>query len=424
MANIRAFAAYRPARGLEKQIAALPYDVYSREEAKRVVENNPLSFLAIDRAETQFPDDVGTYDDCVYEKAKQLLDEWIRDGKFVQDEHPCYYVYEQTMNGRVQTGIVACAAIEDYLHNVIKKHENTRVDKEIDRIRHVDTCNMQTGPIFLCYRNSEAIDQIVRKVKEEEPDCSFCSDDGIRSRVWTIGRAADIEAISEAFAGIDRIYIADGHHRCASAVKVGLKRIEEAERTGTAAGGEEYRYFLSVLFPKDDLMIMDYNRVVRDLNGLSESELLRRLAEVFEVQKAIETETPVHPRRKGEFGLYLQSAGWHRLTLKDKYRLTGPVESLDVYALQEYVLAPVLGITNPKEDNRIGFVGGIRGLEELERMVDGGSYAAAFSMYPTSMDELFAVADAGALMPPKSTWFEPKLLSGLFLHELSPRQSL
>ena len=415
MAEIRAFAAYRPAKGLESKIAALPYDVYSREEAKQVVTENLLSFLAIDRAETQFPDEVGTYDDCVYEKARQMLDERIADGLFVQDKKPCYYLYEQTMNGRVQTGIVGCASIEDYLSGVIRKHENTRVDKEIDRIRHVDTCNMQTGPIFLCYRNDPVIDAVVEEVKKAPAACDFISVDGIRSRIWVIDSESEIGTIRKAFGKIDRIYIADGHHRCASAVKVGLKRRDEA---GQVTGDEEFEYFLSVLFPKSDLMIMDYNRVVRDLNGLSPQEFLSALEQHFDVTKVAEDECPVRPRRKGEMGLYLAGQGWYRLSFREEYRQEGAVESLDVHVLQAFVLDPVLGIRDPKEDRRIGFVGGIRGLSELEKMVDGGGYAAAFSMYPTSMDELFAVADEGALMPPKSTWFEPKLLSGLFLHKL------
>ena len=415
MAKVRAFAAYRPAQGSERQIASKPYDVYSREEAKRVVQANPLSFLAIDRAETQFPDEVGTYDDRVYEKARDMIRERIADGLFVKDEKPCYYIYEQTMDGRTQTGIVGCASIDDYMDGTIRKHENTRVDKEIDRIRHVDTCNMQTGPIFLCYRNDPEIDGIVKKVKERTPACDFVDDDGVRSRVWVIGRDEEIRAIQSAFERIGRIYIADGHHRCASAVKVGLKRREQA---GSCDGSEEFNYFLSVLFPKDDLLIMDYNRVVRDLNGLTQDELLGRVSEHFDVEKIPEKEGPFHPAAKGQFGLYLKGRGWYRLTLRDGGKDKGPVERLDVYALQDRLLSPVLGIKDPKEDARIGFVGGIRGLKELERMVDEDGWAAAFSMYPTSMDELFAVADAGALMPPKSTWFEPKLLSGLFLHDL------
>ena len=413
MAKIRAFAALRPAKGLEDKIAALPYDVYSREEAKRVVKSNPLSFLAIDRAETQFPDSVGTYEDCVYDKARDMLDTAIENGSFVQDSAPCYYLYEQTMNGRAQTGIVACASIDDYLSGVIKKHENTRVDKEMDRIRHVDTCNAQTGPIFLCYRNIEALDKLTRQQKQRPAECDFLSDGGIRNRVWIISDEESKKTICDAFAGTDRIYIADGHHRCASAVKVGLKRREQFP---DYTGDEEFNYFLAVLFPQDQLMVMDYNRVVKDLNGLSAAQFLEVLGKDFVI--SCEGKEPVHPARKGEFGLYLCDGNWYRLTAIGQPDGSDPVKSLDVSFLQDQVLEPVLGIKDPKEDPRISFVGGIRGLEELQKRVDSGKAMAAFSMYPTSMNELFAVADAGELMPPKSTWFEPKLLSGLFIHRL------
>jgi uncharacterized protein (DUF1015 family) len=413
MAKIRAFAAYRPAPGLEDKIAALPYDVYSREEAKRVVTDNPLSFLAIDRAETQFPDSVGTYDDCVYLKAKQMLDDAVNTGKYIQDAAPCYYLYEQTMKGRAQTGIVACASIDDYLAGVIKKHENTRVDKEIDRIRHVDTCNAQTGPIFLCYRNIAVIDDLMRKKKEEPAACDFVSEGNVRNRVWVIDDTASIRTIREAFASTDRIYIADGHHRCASAVKVGLKR--RAQDPGYT-GEEEFNYFLAVLFPQDQLMVMDYNRAVKDLAGRTPEEFLLALGDIFTVR--CEGSTPVRPGHKGEFGLYLADGKWYRLSLKEIPEGNDPVKALDVSILQDRVLNPLLGIQDPKEDPRISFIGGIRGLEELVRRVDSGTEMAAFSMFPTSLDELFEVADAGELMPPKSTWFEPKLLSGLFIHRL------
>ena len=413
MADIRAFAAYRPAKGLEDKIAALPYDVYNREEAKRVVRSNPLSFLAIDRAETQFPDDVSTYDDRVYDKARDMLDEAIESGKFVQDSSPCYYLYEQTMNGRSQTGIVACASIDDYQSGVIKKHENTRVDKEIVRNRHVDTCNAQTGPIFLCYRNIKELDELMARYIQNAPVCDFLSEGGVRNRVWIISDEDSVETIKNAFSGTDKIYIADGHHRCASAVKVGLKR---REQNPGYTGEEEFNYFLAVLFPGDQLMVMDYNRVIKDLNGYSAEDFLKELAGIFQV--SCEGKDPVHPSSKGEFGLYLCDGNWYRLQALVKPDESDPVKSLDVSFLQDRVLRPLLNIRDPKEDPRISFVGGIRGLGELQDTVDSGKAKAAFSMYPTSMDELFAVADAGELMPPKSTWFEPKLLSGLFIHRL------
>ncbi len=411
MAQIRPFKAFRPGAGLESKIAALPYDVYNRKEACEVVKENPYSFLAIDRAETQFSDDVDTYAPEVYAKARQMLKDQIAEGRFIQDEVPCYYLYEQTMDGRKQTGIVACASIDDYRNNVIKKHENTRADKEQDRINHVDICNMQTGPIFLAYRSNQALKEMTELVKKENPVYDFVSEDGIGHKVWVISDAAKVEAIGEAFAQIPAVYIADGHHRCASAVKVGLKRREEHPDYN---GSEEFNYFLSVLFQDEELHILDYNRVVKDLNGLSVEAFLEKVSEGFMVEK-IGSE-PYAPAKKGTFGMYLENE-WYALTAKEAICSEDAVEGLDVSVLQNYLLAPILGIGDPKTDKRIDFVGGIRGLKELERRV-ATDMKVAFSMYPTSIGELFAVADADRLMPPKSTWFEPKLRSGLFLHDL------
>lgn len=412
MAQVRPFRAYRPKQGLESKIAALPYDVYSREEACEAVKKNPYSFLGIDRAETQFEPEVDTYAPEVYEKAHSMLQEQIREGRFVQDEEPCYYLYEQTMDGRSQTGIVACASIDDYQNQVIKKHENTRADKEQDRIRHVDVCNMQTGPIFLAYRANQALREIVSGEKAKSPIYDFVSEDGVGHRVWVIDDTGQVETISAAFADLPALYIADGHHRCASAVKVGLKRREEHPDYD---GREEYNYFLSVLFPDEELHILDYNRVVKDLNGLTVEEFLQKAAEHFNVEKV--GNTPYAPAEKGTFGMYLEKM-WYALTAKEEIKSDDAVAGLDVSLLQDYLLSPILGIGDPKTDKRIDFVGGIRGLKELERRVDT-DMKVAFSMYPTSIKELFKVADAGRLMPPKSTWFEPKLRSGLFLHELS-----
>lgn len=411
MAIIRPFQAYRPKAGLENRIAALPYDVYNRAEACAVVKENPESFLAIDRAETQFGDEVDTYAPEVYEKARQMLREQIAEGRFIQEEKPCYYLYEQTMDGRKQTGIVACASIDDYCNNVIRKHENTRADKEQDRINHVDICNMQTGPIFLAYRANEMIRGIVAAVKENTPIYDFVSEDGIGHRVWVIDEDSKITAIQEAFAKIPSVYIADGHHRCASAAKVGLKR---REANPNYSGDEEFNYFLSVLFPDEELHILDYNRVVKDLNGLSTEEFLKKVSECFVVEKV--GKTAFKPAKKGTFGMYLEDE-WYCLTAKEAILSEDAVEGLDVSVLQDNLLAPILGIADPKSDKRIDFVGGIRGLKELERRVHT-DMKVAFSMYPTSIEELFAVADAERLMPPKSTWFEPKLRSGLFLHDL------
>ncbi|MCR4999553.1 MAG: DUF1015 family protein [Lachnospiraceae bacterium] len=409
MADIKPFLSIRPARESARDIAALPYDVYNRQEAKEVVAKNPKSFLRIDRAETNFPDSVDTYAEEVYQKAHDLLWEMVQQGDFIQDESPCYYIYELTMDGRVQTGIVGCAAVDDYESGVIKRHENTRADKEADRIHHVDTCNAQTGPIFLAYRDNATINAVVERVKTGEAEYDFTSEDGIRHRVWVIRDAADIATIQETFAGIAEIYIADGHHRAASAVRVSQQR-----RAAGDGGVHEYNHFLSVLFPDSQLKILDYNRVVRDLNGYSEEEFL---AEVEEVADLVATAPEaIRPQEKGQFSMYLNET-WYLFSVKPELRSDDPVDGLDVALLQNLVLEPILGIGDPKTDKRIDFVGGIRGLEELEHRCHA-DMQVAFAMYPTQISELFAVADAGRLMPPKSTWFEPKLRSGLFIHSL------
>ncbi len=411
MAVVRSFRAIRPSREKAGKIAALPYDVYDRAEAKEEVRKNPESFLRIDRAETQFGDDVDTYDPRVYQKAHDMLWEMVEDGSFVTEEKPCYYIYELTMDGRAQTGIVACASIDDYENGVIKKHENTRAEKEADRIRHVDACNAQTGPIFLAYRSNRVINEIVAQVKKEEPLYDFTAEDGVRHRAWTVSDEGRIGAIRDAFAGIGEIYIADGHHRAASAVRVGQKR--RAAHPGYT-GEEEFNFFLSVLFPDEELMVMDYNRVVKDLNGLTEEEFLEKVSEIFDVGEG--STQAAKPERKGCFSMRL-GGKWYPCAVRKGDAPSDPVRGLDVSVLQDKLLGPVLGILDPKTDSRIDFVGGIRGLGELERRCQEGC-AAAFAMYPTSMRELFAVADAGRLMPPKSTWFEPKLRSGLFIHAL------
>lgn len=411
MAVVKPFCCIRPRSDLADRIAALPYDVYNREEALEEVKREPMSFLKIDRAETQFGPEVDTYDPKVYQKARATLQKMIEDGYFLRDCDECYFIYELTMDGRSQTGIAACSSIDDYVNGVIKKHENTRADKEEDRIRHVDACSAQTGPIFLAYRSDERINQIVKWKKREEPIYDFVSPDGVGHRVWRICERRLVEGLREAFADLDRIYIADGHHRAASAVKVGLMRREaHPDFNGT----EEFNYFLSVLFPDDQLMILDYNRVVKDLNGLSTPEFLLKVKEKFELEEV--GATPCRPSCKGEIGMYLDKS-WYRLTVKRELCSEDPVDGLDVSILQRELLQPVLGIQDPKTDKRIDFVGGIRGLKELEKRV-AADCQVAFAMYPTSIRELFAVADAGLLMPPKSTWFEPKLRSGLFIHQI------
>lgn len=422
---VKPFAAVRPTASVADQVAALPYDVYDRAEAVAAIDGEPLSFLNIDRPETQFSADVDMYAPEVYAKARELFDARRADGTFVTEPAPCFYLYELTMGGRSQTGVVACCAIDDYLENVIKKHENTLEKKELDRIRHIDALDAQTGPIFLTYRDSDAIDILVAAVKKTAPLYDFAGEDGVTHRVWRMAAASEETACSQAYAGlvaafakVPCAYIADGHHRAASAVKVGLARREANpgyDRT------EEFNYFMSVLFPASQLSILAYNRVVRDLNGLTKDEFLNALAGEngpFEIIHKQESE--LEPIDKGAVGMYLDRE-WYGLGVKPEFESGDPVEGLDVSILQEKVLAPILGIGDPRTDGRIEFVGGIRGLRELERKVNridarGDGPAVAFAMFPTSIDELLNVADAGRLMPPKSTWFEPKLRSGLFAH--------
>lgn len=411
MATIKPFDSVRPREDVVSKVAALPYDVYNREEALEEVLKEPLSFLKVDRAETQFAKDSNPYDAWVYEKARDILQTMMKDGLLIKEGKNCFYVYELTMDGRSQTGLVGCAAIDDYLKNVIKKHEKTREDKEIDRIKHVDVCNAQTGPIFLAYRSQKLINEIVEVIKQETSLYDFVASDGVRHKVWKIDNESDIDSISRAFEGVGSIYIADGHHRTASAVKVGLKRREE---NPGCTGDEEFNFFLSVLFPHDQLMILDYNRVVKDLNGMNKEEFISELAKAFSVEEM--GNEPYKPTEKGTFGMYLDGV-WYKLTAKDELRSGDPVEGLDVSILQHHVLTSILGIKDIRTDKRIDFVGGIRGLKELEKRANS-DMRLAFSMYPTSINELFEVSDADKLMPPKSTWFEPKLRSGLFIHEL------
>lgn len=411
MAEIKPFRCIRPSKEAASAVAALPYDVYDRKEAKEIVKKNPLSFLAVDRAETQFEDGKNPYAPEVYEQAARTLKRWQQEGILTEDESPFYYLYELVMEGRAQTGIVACASVDDYSSGVIARHENTREEKEQDRIRHVDVTNAHTGPIFLVYRSQEELNSLVALEKKKTPLYDFISEDGICHRVWKIEDPQKAEEIHRIFSGIPRVYIADGHHRAASAVKVAAMR-REANPSWT--GNEEFNYFLSVLFPDDQLMIMPYNRVVQDLNGLSREEFLKKTERYFVVTER--GRKAFSPEQKGQVGMYLDGS-WYQLDARPEICTDDPVKGLDVSILQDRILGPLLGIGDPRTDSRIRFVGGIRGLSELERLVDSGA-AVAFSMYPTSIRELFEVADAGLLMPPKSTWFEPKLRSGLFIHAI------
>ena len=411
MSVVRPFMAVRPKNGLEDKIAALPYDVYNRKEAKEAVKDNPLSFLNIDRAETNLSDDVDTYDPVVYKKARELYENMLNEGNFVKDSKPCFYLYEQTMDGRTQTGLVCCASVDEYVNGTIKKHENTRADKELDRINHVDTVNAQTGPIFLACKSNSVVNALFATVKSGAPYCDFVSDDGIRHKAWLIEEEPLISAFEEAFLKIDNLYIADGHHRCASAAKVSLMRREKAASFDKDA---ENNSFLSVIFPENELMIMDYNRVVKDLNGLSVDDFLSKIKASFDVEEI--TLSDEKPTKKGDIYMFLADKEY-KVSLKKEFLSNDPIKKLDVSVLQDNLLEPVLGISDPKTDKRIDFVGGIRGVKELRRRINEDC-VVAFAMYPTQMSELFDVADAGLLMPPKSTWFEPKLRSGLFIHEL------
>ncbi len=412
MAVFKPFAAVRPVPELAERVAALPYDVMNREEAWQMAEGNPYSFLHVDRAEIDLDPSVDPYDPQVYRKAADNLEGMIRQGILRQDAQPCFYLYRQVMDGRAQTGVVGCASIDDYLENHIKKHELTREEKEQDRIRHVDVCGAHTGPIFLTCRPQKWLDQAVAAwSREHAPVYDFTAEDGIRHTVWVVDDPETIEKMEEAFGEIPDFYIADGHHRAASAVKVGQMR---RERQGACTGEEAFLFFLAVLFPSDQLSILDYNRVVTDLGGLTETEFLRKVEERFQVAPL---EGMARPEEKHTIHLYL-GGRWYRLQAKDgTFRQEDPVERLDVSILQRNLLAPVLGIEDPRTDPRIQFVGGVRGLEELVRLVDAGM-GAAFAMYPTTLEDLMDIADSGNIMPPKSTWFEPKLRSGLFVHPL------
>ena len=417
MAIVKAFKGIRPVTELATKIAALPYDVMNSDEAREMVVGNPHSFLHVDKPEIDLDPSIDVHDPKVYEKARENLDRMIADGEYTQDETPCLYIYRQIMNGRSQTGIVFCASIDDYMNNIIKKHEFTRADKEEDRINHVDYCDANTGPIFLTYKEdqiaSEIIDAWIQNESKRKPIYNFVAEDGISHIVWVIDNEIIISEIVDLFKEVDYLYIADGHHRSASAVKVGLKRrAEKPDYTGD----EEFNYFLAVAFPDNDLMVMDYNRVVKDLNGLTKDELIGKLEEKFTVTESKSSE-PVKPVKKHTFGMYVENK-WYTLEAKDGiYNAEDPIDSLDVAILQNNVLTPILGIEDVRTSDRIDFIGGIRGLKELERRTNK-DMKIAFSMYPTEVSDIMSVADIGEVMPPKSTWFEPKLRSGLFVHKL------
>lgn len=412
MAIVRAFKAFRPNIGLASKIAALPYDVMNSEEAREMVRDNEYSFLHVDRAEVNLPKDTNIYDKAVYEKARDILDKMIQDGLYVQDDNPCMYIYRQTMNGNSQTGLVICAAIDDYINDKIKKHEHTRKDKEIDRINHVDYCDANTGPIFLTYRNQTEISKIMNKWIQNEPLYDFKSEDGNGHIIWIINNDSDIKKLTTLFKTIDSLYIADGHHRAKSAVEVGLKR--RRENPGYT-GEEEFNYFLAIVYPDNELEVLDYNRTVKDLNGLNEDEFLSAIEKNFKIKVSKEA---VKPKKKHTFGMYMNNI-WYELEAKDgTFNEEDPMERLDVSILQNNLLSPILGIDDPTKSDRIEFIGGIRGIKELEKRANK-DMKVSFSMFATTIDDIMSIADSGMIMPPKSTWFEPKPRSGLFIHKLS-----
>ena len=410
MAVIRPFKGIRPIKELANKIAALPYDVMDSDEAREMVKGNPYSFLHVDKAEIDLPNDIDAYDDRVYEKAKENLDKMIEKGYYIEDEKPKFYIYRQVMKGRSQVGLVGCASIDNYTNNIIKKHELTREDKEIDRINHVYKCEAHTGPIFLTYRANKNISNIINEWMKKEPVYDFKSEDGVSHTVWIIDDEGTVNKVSELFKSVEYLYIADGHHRSASAVKVGhIKRAENEEYTGD----EEFNYFLSISYPDSELEVLDYNRTVKDLNGLSKEEFLNKVSENFIVTKSNEQ---VKPKEKHTFGMYLEKQ-WYLLEARNGiFNPDDPVDQLDVSILQNNLLKPILGIDDPRKSKRIKFVGGIRGLKELERRADT-DMKVSFSMYATTTDDIMDIADSGRIMPPKSTWFEPKPRSGLFIHK-------
>jgi len=410
MSLIRPFRGLRPVRERAADVVAPPYDVLNTDEARARAAGRPWSFLHISKPEIDLPPGTNPYDPSVYAKGAENLQSMVEQGVLSRDDSPCYYVYRLIMGEHTQTGLVAVASVADYDSNRIRKHEFTRPDKEDDRVRQIDALNAQTGPVFLTYRHDAAVDALLARVAQGEPEYDLTADDGVRHTLWVLSDAADVDELTRRFDVMPQLYIADGHHRSAAASRVA------AMRRGQGRPGEEgFEYFLSVIFPDDQMQILDYNRVVRDLNGLSVEAFLARVGERFDVQ---DSDTPVRPAATGEFGMYLDGR-WFLLRVRAEHvPADDPVKRLDVSLLADNLIEPVLGISDPRRDSRIDFVGGIRGLAELERRVDSGEMAVAFSLHPTSMDQLMAVADAGEVMPPKSTWFEPKLADGLVSHVL------
>ncbi len=403
MARIKPFAALRPKPSLASKICELPYDVMSSAEARTIAKDNPLSFLHVSKPEIDLPENIDVYDPQVYAKGKENFAKLIRDGSLLQDSAPCFYLYRQVMGNHNQVGLVAAASCEDYLNNIIKRHEFTRPDKEDDRVRHIETLDSQTGPVFLTFRSRD--DQwgnLVSKTTAQSPNIDFTANDGVRHTAWVLKDPSEIKFIEEYFKNIPYLYIADGHHRSAAAARV----------YQTRRGARESGWFLTVIFPHNQMQILPYNRVLKDLNGMSSAKLLEKLDAVF----IIKQNGAARPSRKHELGFYIEG-NWLTLHFRPQFAATtDPIEKLDVTLLQKYVLGPLFGIDDPRTSKRMNFIGGIRGTSELERVVNNGDYKCAFSMFPTSIEDLMTIADAGGIMPPKSTWFEPKLRDAMFCH--------
>jgi uncharacterized protein (DUF1015 family) len=412
MAFIKPFKALRPKRELAEKVAALPYDVMSTEEAVQMAAGNPYSFLHISRPEIDLPAGVDIHAEQVYLQGHANLLKFMGEGILTQDKTDCYYVYRQKMGGITQTGLVVCAGVDDYQSGTIKKHEHTRADKEEDRVKHIDYLDANDEPVFYTYKNDQAITALVAEITAGPPVYDFTTDDGVSHILWLVSEKEKIERLTSCFAAIPTLYVADGHHRSAAASRVrDLRKSQNPSHSGT----EEYNYFLTVIFPDNEMNIMPYNRVVKDLYQLNVSEFMTRVAAKFDI---IPVSSPLKPVRRHQFGMYL-AGKWYELLAKDgSFAAADAVARLDVSILQDNLLSPVLGVRNPRTDQRIHFVGGIRGLDELERMVNSGDCEVAFALYPTSITELMDLADEDKIMPPKSTWFEPKLRSGLFVHLL------
>lgn len=413
MSVIKPFRGLRPKSDMAEKVASPPYDVLNSAEARKMAEGNPYSFLHINKPEIDLPEGTDLYNEAVYKKGKENISRLITDGILVQDKKACFYVYRQIMGNHSQIGLVAGASVEEYQNDLIKKHELTRAEKEEDRVNHVNYLNAQTGPVFLTYKAQPEIDAIINTIITRSPENDFTADDAIRHTLWVVENDDEIIALQDKFASLDCLYVADGHHRSAAASRVNdMRKSESAGHTGY----EEYNYFLTVIFPDDQMYIMDYNRVVKDLNGLSTDDFLLTAKEKFDLKKI--DASAEKPASKHQFVMYLEH-NWYELTAKEgTFNPDDPVNRLDVAILMNNLLVPVLGIGDPRKDKRIDFVGGIRGLEELKRRVDSSEMQVAFALYPTSIDDLMAIADAGEIMPPKSTWFEPKLRSGLVTHLL------